>query len=125
MSFPSFLHLIFFCCMCVANFYVKNITLVGIKGAYQSPAKTATHIHQAAKGKAGPPRIAFPNPVGDDKIRYSVGCLTGPFTTGINASGVDTGTSFKVNQIEADPANFFTDVHTTIFVQGAVRGQLA
>jgi hypothetical protein len=98
---------------------------MGVKGAYQSPARTATHIHQAAKGKAGPPRIAFPNPVGDDRVRYSVGCLIGPFLTGVNASGIDTGTGFKVKQIEADPASFFTDVHTTAFSQGAVRGQLA
>jgi hypothetical protein len=102
-----------------------NITLVGVTGDYQSAAKTATHIHQAKKGLTGPPRIAFPNPVGDDKIRRSVGCLTGPFTTGIMANGADTGAGFKVAQIEADPANFFTDSHTKKFVPGVVRGQLA
>ncbi|QDS75883.1 hypothetical protein FKW77_002084 [Venturia effusa] len=101
-----------------------NITLKGVTGPYQSPALTATHIHQANKGFAGPPRLAFPNPVGDDNIRRSVGCLTGPFRTGINASGVDTGTGFKVAQIEANPANFFTDSHVAAFPQGAVRGQL-
>lgn len=96
-----------------------------MKGPYQSLALTATHIHQANKGFAGPARIAFPNPVGDDNIRRSVGCLTGPFRTGINASGVDTGTGFKVAQIEANPSNFFTDTHVAAYAQGAVRGQLA
>lgn len=33
-----------------------DITLKGFRGEYQSPAKTATHIHQAAKGLNGPPR---------------------------------------------------------------------
>ncbi|KAH8601032.1 hypothetical protein B0O99DRAFT_649082 [Bisporella sp. PMI_857] len=103
-----------------------NITLLNVVGAYRSPARTATHIHQAAKGQSGPPRIVFPNPVGDDKRRVSVGCLTGPFTTGLNApnNGPDTGTGFKVSQIEANPAGFFTDAHTVLFPAGVVRGQL-
>lgn len=93
-------------------------------GDYQSPAKTATHIHEAAKGKSGPPRIALPNPVGDNKMRKSVGCMKGPFTTGVAPTGVDTGAGFKVSQIEANPAGFFTDSHTKLFVPGVVRGQL-
>jgi len=57
---------------------------------------TATHIHQAAKGAAGPPRIAFPNPMplpgqsqdlNEYSWRQSLGCITGPFTTGILANG--------------------------------------
>ncbi|OUE14665.1 hypothetical protein CMMCA002_00780 [Clavibacter michiganensis subsp. michiganensis] len=95
-------------------------------GEYQSPAKTATHIHQAAVGKAGPPRIAFPNPVdAGNGTRTSSGCMQGPFTTGImNAQDQDTGTSFTVAQIEADPASFAADTHTASFTAGAVRGQL-
>lgn len=89
-----------------------------------SPALTATHIHQGARGASGPPRIAFPNPVGDDKFRNSVGCIKGPFLTGILANGVDTGTGFNVAQIEANPAGFFTDSHTKLFSLGVVRGQL-
>ena len=56
-----------------------NIKLVGFKGEYQSLAKTATHVHQGAKGKNGPPRLAFPNPQGDGDTRYSFGCLQGLF----------------------------------------------
>ncbi|ESZ93299.1 hypothetical protein SBOR_6337 [Sclerotinia borealis F-4128] len=103
-----------------------NITLINVAGTYQSPAKTATHIHEAARGTSGPPRLAFPNPVGDDSRRVSLGCIIGPFTTGLNgANGQDTGTGFKVSQIEANPAGFFTDVHSNLFPLGVVRGQLA
>ncbi|MFE1644419.1 CHRD domain-containing protein [Microbacterium sp. P01] len=102
-----------------------DITLDGVTGDYQSPAKTATHIHQAVAGKPGPPRIAFPNPspVGDGP-RTSSGCLQGPFTTGVLANGVDTGEGFSLAQIEADAAGFAADSHTASFSAGVVRGQL-
>jgi len=108
----------------------QNITAY-VRGAYQSPAKTATHIHQAAVGRAGPPRLAFPNPVnsagelGDDlELRYSYGCLKGPFTTGILANGTDTASGFTIKALEENPTGFFADTHTAEFVAGAVRGQL-
>ncbi|KAI5360100.1 hypothetical protein Slin15195_G119620 [Septoria linicola] len=115
------------------------IRLYNIRGEYQSPADTATHIHESARGRSGPPRIAFPNPqpVAGKNYRVSVGCLTGPFETGIinNSTGVDvdTGAGFKVAQIEVNPKGFNADVHTNFMdaaqginaVPGAVRGQLA
>ncbi|MET3804924.1 hypothetical protein ABIB25_001920 [Nakamurella sp. UYEF19] len=104
-----------------------DISVTGITAPFMSPAKTATHIHQGAPAKAGPPRIAFPNPVQQaDGVFVSSGCLQGPFTTGIkNAdTGVDTGEGFTLDQIEADPAAFFTDTHTKANPAGAVRGQL-
>ncbi|ORY58015.1 hypothetical protein BCR35DRAFT_271277 [Leucosporidium creatinivorum] len=105
-----------------------NIT-VFISGNYSSPAKTATHIHEAAYGRNGPPRIAFPNPTVTSPIdefgrRVSVGCLQGPFTTGLAPTGTDTGEGFSLAQIEANPPGFFTDVHTAAFTAGAIRGQL-
>lgn len=45
--------------------------------------------------------------------------------TGVMANGADTGSGFKVAQIEANPAGFFTDSHTNLFSLGVVRGQLA
>ena len=39
------------------NTICYNITLSGVTGAYQSPAITATHIHEGVKGKPGPPRL--------------------------------------------------------------------
>lgn len=102
-----------------------DIRLEGVSGDYQSPAKTATHIHEAAVGKPGPPRIAFPNPepVGDGP-RTSSGCLQGPFTTGVVTNGADTGAGFSLEQIEANPAGFTGDSHTVDFAAGVVRGQL-
>ena len=107
----------------------QDIVLKDVTGDYQSAAKTATHIHEAPKGRAGPPRLAFPNPQPLGDYRQSKGCLKGPFTTGVNVAGsnppVDTGAGFHVSQIEANPAGFFTDSHTKLYVPGVVRGQLA
>ncbi|KQO03516.1 hypothetical protein ASF21_04365 [Arthrobacter sp. Leaf234] len=101
-----------------------DITLDGVTPPFQSMAKTSTHIHQTAAGKNGPPRIAFPNPGGEGTLTGS-GCLQGPFTTGLTGDdGVDTGEGFSLKQLEADPAGFSADTHTSGFVPGAVRGQL-
>ena len=113
-----------------SNTICYNITLTNFRGDYSSPARTATHLHEAARGASGSPRIAFPNPVAinaDGSVRRSVGCITGPFVTGLNNTGttVDTGAAFNVRQIEANPAGFFVDVHSSLAVPGAVRGQLA
>lgn len=102
-----------------------DITLRGVTGEYRSPAKTATHIHEAVTGEAGPPRLAFPNPSGDGDVRTSSGCMQGPFTTGLEGpNGQDTATGFTLERIEANPASFFGDSHTAEFAAGAVRGQL-
>ncbi len=102
-----------------------DIRLTGVTPPYQSPAKTATHIHQGDAGQAGPPRIAFPNPEDDGSgSLVSSGCLQGPFTTGVAPEGTDTGQGFTLDQIEADPSAFFTDTHTAAYAAGAVRGQL-
>lgn len=106
-----------------------NITLNNFQGDFASPATTATHIHEAAAGQSGPPRIAFPNPVavGDPAagVMNSAGCIRGPFTTGVVMEGADTGAGFTVAQIEANPAGFFADTHSSLAMPGAVRGQLA
>merc|ERR1711912_119433 len=77
--------------------------------------------------QAGPPRLAFPNPVpvGDGKKRISIGCMMGPYETGIVSNGQDTAAGFTVKQIEDNPSAFFTDVHSSLAVPGAVRGQLS
>jgi len=113
-----------------SNTICYNITLNNFRGNYFSPAITATHLHEAARGQSGSPRIAFPNPVAinaDGSVRRTVGCMTGPFKTGLNVTGTttDTGAAFNVKQIEANPAGFFVDVHSSLAVPGAVRGQIA
>lgn len=102
-----------------------DITLTGVTGDYESPANTATHIHEAAAGEPGPPRIAFPDPGPvTDGERTSSGCLEGPFTTGVENDGVDTGEGFSLAQLEENPAGFTGDSHTVDFPAGVVRGQL-
>lgn len=102
-----------------------DITLRGVTGEYESPAKTATHVHEANVGEPGPPRLAFPDPTGDGDVRTSSGCLQGPFTTGLEGDdGQDTATGFSLSQIEANPAGFTADTHTAEYAPGTVRGQL-
>ncbi|WP_103528584.1 CHRD domain-containing protein, partial [Streptomyces sp. SM12] len=102
-----------------------DLTTRGVQPPYESPAKTATHIHEAVEGEAGPPRLAFPDPEGDGDVRTSSGCLQGPFTTGLtDDDDVDTAEGFSLRQIEDDPESFFGDTHTEEFPAGAVRGQL-
>ncbi|KAK6062579.1 hypothetical protein SCUP515_13231 [Seiridium cupressi] len=113
-----------------SNTICYKIELTGFYGQYQSLANTATHLHEAYRYSNGPPRIVFPNPVLYDSSnvlnkRISIGCMNGPFTTGLLANGIDSGFGFHVRQIEANPSGFFTDVHSSRAVPGAVRGQLA
>ncbi|KAG4441315.1 hypothetical protein IFR05_003178 [Cadophora sp. M221] len=110
------------------NMICYNITLHNFQGEFSSPATTATHIHEAALGASGPPRIAFPNPDpvnGDLAVRNSAGCLKGPFVTGVMVDGVDSGEGFHVEKIEANPAAFMADTHSSLALAGAVRGQLS
>jgi hypothetical protein len=110
------------------NMICYNITLQNFQGDFESPATTATHIHEAARGASGPPRISFPNPesVGaDTAVRNSAGCLKGPFVTGVMVDGKDSGEGFHVSMIEANPTAFMADTHSSLALPGAVRGQLA
>ena len=110
------------------NMICYDITLHNFQGEFSSPATTATHIHEAKKGASGPPRISFPNPevFGDDPtVMNSAGCLKGPFVTGVMVDGKDSGEGFHVSMIEADPAAFMSDTHSSLALAGAVRGQLA
>lgn len=109
------------------NTICYHITLYNFQGEYESPADTATHVHQGNKGMTGPPRIVFPDPVAtkDPNVRTSVGCVTGPFKTGVIVNGADTGDGFDVKRIEENPKNYYADVHSSEAVPGANRGQFA
>lgn len=111
-----------------SNMICYNITLHNFQGEFDSPATTATHIHEAARGASGPPRISFPNPEpveGNEAVRNSAGCMKGPFTTGVMVEGVDSGEGFHVSMIEANLAAFMADTHSSLALPGAVRGQMA
>ena len=67
---------------------------------------TGAHIHRGGAGTNGPEAVSLeadPGEVKDD-------CVT-----------ADTAV---LNEIEEQPANFYVDVHTQEFPDGAIRGQL-
>ncbi|KAE8179861.1 hypothetical protein CF335_g9443, partial [Tilletia laevis] len=110
-----------------------TIEAKGLEGEYFSPAKTATHVHFAARGVSGPPRLSFRNPqpvksLLNNKVRRSSACIKGPFTTGLTnaATGLDTSSAsgFTLQQLIDTPEAFFADTHTEQFAAGAFRGQL-
>jgi hypothetical protein len=73
---------------------------------------TAAHIHEGAAGEAPPNNIVAtliaPTPT-------STGCVT----------GVDATSPATFDEIIANPAGFYVNVHNAAFPGGAVRGQLA
>lgn len=70
-----------------------------------SPA-TAAHIHRGAPGVAGPPVVTLQAPTDGE----SQGCIQAPEAI--------------ADEIEANPAGFYINVHTADFPNGAIRGQL-
>jgi hypothetical protein len=70
----------------------------------------AAHIHQSAKGVAGPVVIVLKQPT-KGTAGTSAGCVTG-------AAAV-------VSQIAKKPAGFYVNVHNGAYPGGAIRGQLS
>ena len=68
----------------------------------------AAHIHEGARGVAGP--VVVP--------------LSAPDATGA-ANGCVAADAALMTRIMESPANFYVNVHTSDFPAGAVRGQLA
>jgi len=68
---------------------------------------TAAHIHRGAPGRAGPPVVTLDAPTDGE----SNACLS--------------VASELVDEIEANPGNFYINVHNAAYPNGAVRGQLA
>ena len=71
------------------------------------PPATAAHIHRGEAGANGPIVVPF----------------AGPFNDGANgcAQGVDAG---LIQEIIANPAGFYVNIHNADFPGGALRGQL-
>ncbi len=67
---------------------------------------TAAHIHRGAPGVAGPPVVTLEAPTDGG----AEGCLSVP--------------GALADEIEANPAAFYVNVHNAEFPNGAVRGQL-
>lgn len=53
------------------------------------------------------------------------GAVVVPFTVGTLSNGTTTITSTLASQINANPAGYYVNVHTSEFAAGAIRGQLA
>lgn len=70
-----------------------------------SPA-TAAHIHRGATGVSGPPVVTLEAPTDGE----TQGCVQAPEAI--------------ADEIEANPAGFYINVHTADFPNGAIRGQL-
>jgi hypothetical protein len=67
---------------------------------------TAMHIHAGAAQVAGPPVVTLATPDGT----HGEGCIQ-----------VDRA---LIGQIVAQPANYYVNVHTSAYPQGAIRSQL-
>jgi CHRD domain len=68
---------------------------------------TAAHIHEGAAGKEGPVKVPFDAPKGG------------------SAKGCKTADAAVVQDIMANPANYYVNVHNAAYPTGAVRGQLS
>ena len=68
---------------------------------------TAAHIHEGAAGKAGPVKVSLDTPKGG------------------SAKSCKTADAAVVKDMMANPANYYVNVHSKEFSNGAVRGQLA
>jgi hypothetical protein len=78
--------------------FVRDITL---------PA-TLAHIHDGATGVSGPPVVT----------------LTPPDATGMSSGCVRDVDTALIADINANPAEYYVNVHNADFPAGAVRGQL-
>ncbi len=67
---------------------------------------TVAHIHRGMPGEAGPPVVTLEAPTDGG----SEGCIGAP--------------GALADEIEANPAAFYVNIHNAEFPEGAVRGQL-
>lgn len=67
---------------------------------------TAAHIHRGAAGASGPPVVTLEAPTDGS----NEGCVSAP--------------GALADEIEANPAAFYVNVHNAEYPNGAVRGQL-
>ena len=74
---------------------------------------TAGHIHLGTAGTAG--RVVFP---------FAAPGMIDPLAGEIQWSGTATATKSAISSLISNPRNYYVNVHTKKFPNGAVRGQL-
>ncbi len=83
-------------------------------------APTAVHIHRGAAGQNGPVVLEFTNVPKDD-----AGAPAGDPGASSGCKTVETAEERDtLRRIRKNPANYYVNVHTPTFPDGAVRGQL-
>jgi hypothetical protein len=70
---------------------------------------TAAHIHQGTADVAGPVVVPFGNP---------------PDANGVGRGCIMNVTGSIVEGLLTNPSNYYVNVHTSDFPNGAIRGQL-
>ena len=93
---------------------ISGTTLSFIVTQNNLSAITGTHIHRGAPGVNGNIVIGF-QPSGQSAPTYTNGVATGTIT------GIDQA---LINEIIANPAGFYLNVHSTERTGGAIRGSL-
>ena len=71
----------------------------------------AAHIHHAPAGQIGPHAVDLNNPVTFGTVGYTSGCYTAPEAV--------------LDDIVANPATYYVNLHSHEYPLGSLRGQLA
>jgi len=88
---------------------ISGTTVQFFLGVTNIASPTASHIHRGAAGVAGPIVIGF----------------TVAFAAGSTSGSVTVTDQTLLEEIRANPAGFYVNVHNAEFPDGAIRGQLA
>lgn len=84
---------------------------------------TAAHIHQGAAGVAGDIEVALTTPAGPGP--FTSNACAGPGDYVLTDPGDFGSAALLLADIEANPQNYYVNVHNADLPAGAVRGQLA
>ena len=96
------------------------ITATGIDPSFEPGEVGAAHIHRAAEGENGPVVAALAFPLEGD----AADCITEGEQDKFPLIGDAGEPESIVADILANPANYYVNVHTGEFPDGAIRGQL-
>lgn len=97
------------------------ITAEGIDPTFEAEKTGMAHIHRGAEGENGPVVAALAFPLEGD----AADCITEGEEGKFPLIGEDGEPESIVADILANPADYYVNVHTGEFPDGAIRGQLA